>query len=367
MDIAFGSTQRFGIPMGYGGPHAAYFAVKDNFKRNIPGRIIGASIDKAGNPALRMALQTREQHIKREKATSNICNSPSTIGYHGRHVCGLSRCRGFEKYGLNYSYPGKFPCSRIGKNWDTNSSIKCFFDTLHVQIPKGVYMSEIKKRMEELEINLYYIDENHLSISFDETKVSKDINDLLLVFAGLNGKNIQSVQDKDIVSETNLIPTELLRTSTYLTHDVFSSYRSETAMMRYIKKLETRDLGLNTAMIPLGSCTMKLNAAAEMLPLSWPEWGNIHPFVPKDQASGYLNLIEELGNSLKIITGFDGITFQPNRGAAGEYTGLAVIMAYHKAQGNEQRNICLIPASAHGTNPASAVMAGDECSGGKNQ
>jgi glycine dehydrogenase len=360
IDIAFGSTQRFGIPMGFGGPHAAYFAVKETFKRNIPGRIIGISVDKMGNQALRMALQTREQHIKREKATSNICTAQALLAnmagmyavYHGKE--------GLQIIAQKMHKKAAILSDELIKLGYTQHNAK-FFDTIHIELPDGVYMSEVKKRMLEFQINLNFIDDKNLTISIDETKSIADINDLITIFAGLIGKS-KTVIDCDYAKafECNIIPDNLKRNTDFLTHDIFSSYRSETAMMRYIKSLELRDLALNNAMIPLGSCTMKLNAATEMLPLSWPEWGNLHPFVPKDQAAGYLAMIDDLGKDLCTITGFDGITFQPNSGASGEYAGLAVIMAFHRANGNSHRNICLIPASAHGTNPASAVIAGME-------
>ena len=357
-DMALGSTQRFGIPMGFGGPHAAYFAVTEKYKRNIPGRIIGVSHDKLGNRALRMALQTREQHIKREKATSNICTAQALLA---------------TMAGMYAVYHGKEGLKNIAEDIHAMATVfakemnalgfiqlnKNFFDTLYFEIPKGVYRDELKKRMDEFKINLFFLDESHFSVSFDETKTLKDLNDLLIVFAGLTGNNHHVITGYNAQENRTInIPNELVRSSDYLNQEVFKLYHSETAMMRYIKQLENRDLGMNTAMIPLGSCTMKLNAAAEMLPLSWPELGNIHPFAPKSQTIGYQILIKELGDALCKITGFDGITFQPNSGAAGEYSGLSVIMAYHKTHNNAHRNICLIPSSAHGTNPASAVMAG---------
>ncbi len=359
-DMAFGSTQRFGIPMGYGGPHAAYFAVKESFKRNIPGRIIGVSVDKMGNRALRMALQTREQHIKREKATSNICTAQALLAtmagmyvvFHGKDGLVSIATRIHKMASLLANELENLGFAELNKN---------FFDTIQIELPQGVYMSEVKKRMNDFQINIRYVDDKRLTISIDEGKNMKDLNDILTIFAGLNGKNKQLITKETCMSFTNYqIAENLKRTTDFLNQEVFHIYQSETAMMRYIKKLEVRDLALNTAMIPLGSCTMKLNAATEMLPLSWPEWGNIHPFVPAEQALGYRTLIDELGKDLCEITGFDGITFQPNSGASGEYAGLAVIMAYHRANGNAHRNICLIPASAHGTNPASAVMAGME-------
>ena len=356
-DIALGSTQRFGIPMGFGGPHAAYFAVIEKYKRNIPGRIIGVSFDKLGNRALRMALQTREQHIKREKATSNICTAQALLAtmagmyavYHGK-----SGLRDIAEDIHAMTSVFAIEMNRLGYKQHN----KKFFDTVYFEIPQGVYLSELKKRMNEFEMNILFLDDSHFSISFDETKSLKDINDLLVIFSGLAGKNHNPIQGYDYSTTNNYISKEMVRNSDYLNQDLFKLYQSETAMMRYIKQLENRDLGMNTAMIPLGSCTMKLNAAAEMLPLSWPEFGSIHPFAPKNQTIGYQLLIKELGDALCEITGFDGITFQPNSGASGEYTGLMVIMAYHKANGNGHRKVCLIPSSAHGTNPASAVMAG---------
>lgn len=356
-DIALGTTQRFGIPMGFGGPHAAYFASTETFKRSIPGRIIGVSKDMNGNRALRMALQTREQHIKREKATSNICTAQALLAtmagmyaiYHGQkgikaisadiHAMAVVMSKKLEEIGY--------------KQLNAN-----FFDTLRIEIPVGVYMRDIKKFAEERKMNFHFVDDKVFMISFDEAKSTEDINSILEVLAPLNGKNFNKVESYNFceLKAEKIIPA-MLRESDFLTHPVFNSYHSETEMMRYIKKLENKDLALNTAMIPLGSCTMKLNAAVEMLPLSWVEFGNIHPFAPKNQVAGFKKLIDDLGDYLTTITGFDAISFQPNSGAAGEYAGLLTIMEYHKGRGEGHRNICLIPASAHGTNPASAVMA----------
>lgn len=357
-DIVFGSTQRFGIPMGYGGPHAAYFATRDEYKRQMPGRIIGVSVDANGNRALRMALQTREQHIKREKATSNICTSQVLLAvmagmyavYHGpkglrqiaRHINILTGVLSLEiqKYGyrqLNHH----------------------FFDTLFIQLPAGVSMDVIRKGALENKMNLRYIDETHIGISIDETTSLTDINTLLGVFAKANGKAYHEfVCNPTECEKIVTFPHQQARTSDYLTHAVFNTYHSETEMMRYIKKLEIKDLSLNRSMIPLGSCTMKLNAASELFALSYPEFGGIHPFVPRDQAEGYQFMIGELAKDLATITGFDAVSFMPNSGAAGEYTGLMVIRQYHIANGEGYRNVCLIPSSAHGTNPASAAMAG---------
>jgi glycine dehydrogenase len=353
-DVAFGTTQRFGVPMGFGGPHAAYFATSEKYKRSMPGRIIGISIDAEGNPALRMALQTREQHIKREKATSNICTAQALLAtmagmyavYHGQegikaiandiHAMAVSLSEELEKLGYK----------QLNEN---------YFDTLLIEL-EGVSSEKIKEAALAQEMNFRYIDDKYIGISLDETKSYKDLAIIAEIFAKAKGSKFE---DMFLYEETQkAIPTDLIRTSEYLTHSVFNTYHSETEMMRYIKRLEIKDLSLNRAMIPLGSCTMKLNAATEMIPISWPEFANLHPFVPIDQAKGYTRMIEQFAKYLEVITGFDAITFQPNSGAAGEYAGLSVIMAYHKSRGEEHRNTCLIPSSAHGTNPASAVMAG---------
>jgi len=357
-DVAFGSTQRFGIPMGYGGPHAAYFATKEDFKRQIPGRIIGVSVDANGNRALRMALQTREQHIKRERATSNICTSQVLLAvmagmyaiYHGpkgirqiaRHINILAGVLSAEVSKYGYKQVNEF-----------------FFDTLRIEIPEGVSVETIRKSALENKFNFRYIDEKHIGISIDETTELADINKILEILAKANGKSFTAfVCDPKECEKISTFPEELTRKSEYLGHPVFNTYHSETEMMRYIKKLEIKDLSLNRSMIPLGSCTMKLNAAAELFALSWPEFGAIHPFVPKDQAEGYQLLIDELAKDLSKITGFAGVSFMPNSGASGEYAGLLVIREYHLSRGDTHRDICLIPQSAHGTNPASAVMAG---------
>ncbi len=357
-DVVFGSTQRFGIPMGYGGPHAAYFATKEEFKRHIPGRIIGISVDANGDRALRMALQTREQHIKRERATSNICTSQVLLAvmagmyavYHGplglkqiaHHINILAGV--LAKEVTNYGYQ------------QLNSH---FFDTLYIRIPEGVKMNNLQKLALENEINLRYIDDTHLGISLDETTTLSDINLILSVFAkAARNEFSEFICKPEECRKINTIPEEVTRRSEILKQAVFNSYHSETEMMRYIKRLEIKDLALNRSMIPLGSCTMKLNAAVELLALSWPEFGNVHPFVPKEQAEGYQYLIRELEEQLCATTGFDTVSFMPNSGASGEYTGLLVIREYHIDRGEGHRNVCLIPSSAHGTNPASAAMAG---------
>ncbi|MEZ5013192.1 MAG: aminomethyl-transferring glycine dehydrogenase [Chitinophagales bacterium] len=353
-DCAVGNTQRFGVPMGFGGPHAAYFATKEEFKRDIPGRIIGVSVDKHNRPALRMALQTREQHIRREKATSNICTAQALLAimagmyavYHGavgirsiaERVHGLSAALDKGLQGLGYTQN------------NTN-----YFDTLHITC--GEKRDAILALANGQEINFYADGDDAVQISIDETSTAKDIADILNIFAKAQGGEYnESIPDTVEIH----ISAEHLRTSAYLTHPVFSMYHSESEMMRYIKRLENRDLSLTTSMIPLGSCTMKLNAATELLPVSWPAFSSVHPFVPREQVAGYLEMISALEKDLCEITRFDACSLQPNSGAQGEYAGLMVIRAYHIAQGDTHRNIVLIPASAHGTNPASAVMAGME-------
>lgn len=356
-DVVFGNSQRFGVPMGYGGPHAAFFASSDQYKRSIPGRIIGISVDAQGNRALRMALQTREQHIRREKATSNICTAQALLAimagmyavYHGE--------KGIKEISKDINDMAAFTAIELEKLGYKQLN-KYFYDTLLIELPSAVNVSKLKIETVNKEINLRYIDENHVGISFGETKTIEDINILLSIFAEANSKEYKAKDSYP--SNANTLSEESTRKSSFLTQAVFNTYHSETEMMRYIKRLEIKDLSLNRAMIPLGSCTMKLNAATEMIPISWPEFGNIHPFAPINQAEGYMEMIEDLKHDLAIITGFDDISLQPNSGASGEYSGLSVIMAYHKSRGEGHRNVCLIPSSAHGTNPASAVMAGME-------
>lgn len=348
--VVLGTTQRFGIPLGYGGPHAAYFATKEEYKRSMPGRIIGVTVDTNGNRALRMALQTREQHIKRDKATSNICTAQVLLSvmagmyavYHGPkglqyiadnvHASAATLANALEKLGFQQS----------------NTA---FFDTIVVKADA----QKIRAIAEQNEVNFYYIDANTVSISLNETTSIADLNAIVGIFASANNTQATTIE---ALTETNHFPENLSRTSSFLQHDVFNKYHSETALMRYIKMLERKDLALNHSMISLGSCTMKLNAAAEMLPLSNPQWNNIHPFVPLDQAQGYQEMLTKLEQQLNVITGFAGTTLQPNSGAQGEYAGLMVIRAYHQSRGDHHRNIALIPSSAHGTNPASAAMAG---------
>lgn len=355
-DVVVGSTQRFGIPLGYGGPHAGYFATREKFKRHIPGRIIGVTVDAQGNHALRMALQTREQHIKRERATSNICTAQALLAtmagmyavYHGEE--GLER---IARHVHHCAGTLSVKLEKLGYKQENKS----FFDTLRITLPEGVSTADIRKIALENRINFLYFDEKTLGISTDETTLVKDIDLIISVFARAVGKDPLTT---DKLEEKVWFDKSFIRESSFLTLDVFKAYRSETELMRYMKKLERKDFSLTHSMISLGSCTMKLNAATQLLSLSWPEIGGIHPFVPVDQAAGYHELMDELAADLCEITGYDAISFQPNSGAAGEYTGLMVIRGYHGSKNEGHRNICLIPSSAHGTNPASAVMAGME-------
>ncbi|MDB4715795.1 aminomethyl-transferring glycine dehydrogenase [Flavobacteriaceae bacterium] len=349
VDVVVGTTQRFGIPLGYGGPHAAYFATREAYKRNIPGRIIGQTRDLDGAPALRMALQTREQHIKRDKATSNICTAQVLLAvmagmyavYHGPK--GLKNIA--AKIHLN-----ALRFDSILKELSIEQINQNFFDTLLIKVDS----ERLTKLAESHEINLLAVDENHVSISFNETVTEKSFNNLIYLFEEYTS---QKSELNSIDTEIN-IPENQIRNSSFLTHPIFNSFHSETSLMRYIKRLERKDLALNHSMISLGSCTMKLNAASEMLPLSWPQWNGLHPFVPTNQAAGYHQILEELEIQLNEVTGFYATSLQPNSGAQGEYAGLMVIRAYHESRNEHHRNICIIPASAHGTNPASAVMAG---------
>ncbi len=353
-DVVVGSTQRFGIPMGYGGPHAAYFATNEKYKRALPGRIIGVTRDVTGKTALRMALQTREQHIKRERATSNICTAQALLAtmagmyavYHGNE--GLKRI-------ANHIHQSAITLANGIKNLGYTIVHSNYFDTLEIQLPNELKVDELIAIAEERQVNLNYFNNNTILISVDETTSIQDINQLLEIFAVAVFKKYIPVEKLD--ESLGLI--ELFqRKSDFLKHDIFKLYHSETEMMRYIKKLERKDISLTHSMISLGSCTMKLNAATEMLPLTWPEFNSIHPFVPLDQVEGYHQMYHELGKWLCAITGFSGISFQPNSGAAGEYAGLMVVHKYHQAKGEVNRNVVLIPASAHGTNPASAAMSG---------
>ncbi len=350
VDVVVGTTQRFGIPLGYGGPHAAYFATKEEYKRSIPGRIIGVTKDTNGNRALRMALQTREQHIKRDKATSNICTAQVLLAvmagmygvYHGPeglkniadkvHNATATLADALEKLGF----------------YQINES---YFDTIQIKADA----KKVAQEAEALELNFYYPDAATVAISLNESVTLKDLNDIVSAFAKAIEKDTITISE---IKERNAILKATERDTDFLTLPIFNTYHSETELMRYIKKLERKDLSLNHSMISLGSCTMKLNAASEMLPLSDPQWGNMHPFAPLNQAEGYQTMLKKLEDQLTEITGFSGTSLQPNSGAQGEYAGLMVIRAYHESRGDSHRDICLIPSSAHGTNPASAVMAG---------
>ncbi|WP_417619592.1 aminomethyl-transferring glycine dehydrogenase [Oceanihabitans sediminis] len=349
-DVVVGTTQRFGIPMGYGGPHAAYFATKEAYKRDIPGRIIGVTKDANGNRALRMALQTREQHIKRDRATSNICTAQVLLAVMAGMYAVYHGPKGLEFIANNVHNAASTLADALEKLGfkQTNTS---YFDTLQIKTKaKKVRKAALKKK-----VNFFYPDKETVTISLNETTTVKDLNHIISIFAEVAKKETITVSS---FTEANNIQKGLERKTEFLTLDVFNTHHSETELMRYIKKLERKDLSLNHSMISLGSCTMKLNAAAEMLPLSWNKWGNIHPFVPLKQAKGYTTVLRELEEQLTEITGFAATSLQPNSGAQGEFAGLMVIRAYHESRGDHHRNICLIPSSAHGTNPASAVMAG---------
>ncbi len=349
-DVVVGTTQRFGIPMGYGGPHAAYFATKEAYKRDIPGRIIGITKDTNGNRALRMALQTREQHIKRDKATSNICTAQVLLAVMAGMYAVYHGPKGLEFIAnkvQNTTATLATALEKLGLE-QVNSH---YFDTIQIKAdPVKVKYEAVKK-----EVNFYYPDNNTVTIAINETTTVSDLNEIISIFEAVTETTTDEITS---ISEANTIPDHLKRQTEFLTFDVFNAYHSETELMRYIKKLERKDLALNHSMISLGSCTMKLNAASEMLPLSWPNWGNMHPFAPKEQAAGYQLMLNTLENQLTEITGFAATSLQPNSGAQGEFAGLMVIKAYHESRGDHHRNICLIPSSAHGTNPASAVMAG---------
>jgi len=353
-DVVVGSSQRFGVPMGFGGPHAAFFATKDEFKRQMPGRIIGVSVDASGNPAYRMALQTREQHIRREKATSNICTAQVLLSvmasmyavYHGPE--GLKKIAG-RIHGLAKNL--ELSLTSMGFQ-QLNSN---YFDTLKITVPDA---DKLRKAATDLEVNFRYFSKTEVGISLDETSSNEDVKAIIDIFS----KAFNASQTKTASQSNSKLswPENLIRKSSYLTHPVFNTHHSEHEMLRYIKRLENKDLSMVHSMISLGSCTMKLNATTEMIPVTWPELGQIHPFAPTDQTQGYGEMISNLENWLKEITGFTGVSLQPNSGAQGEYAGLLTIRAYHQARGDNHRNISLIPASAHGTNPASAVMAGME-------
>ena len=352
-DIVCGTTQRFGIPMGYGGPHAAYFATKETYKRNIPGRIIGLSKDLDGKPALRMALQTREQHIKREKATSNICTAQVLLAVMAGMYAVFHGPKGIKHIAKRIHNKANALASAI-KNLGFDQVNEQYFDTLLIDLDttSSDLVNEIALAAQ---INFLYVDEHTICISLNETTNTQDLNDILAVLAAAKGVEYEEILD---VYDSSTISDSLKRSTEFMTHSVFNSYHSETEMMRYVKRLERKDLALNHSMIALGSCTMKLNAASEMLPLNESNFSSLHPFIPVDQAAGYQEIFKELERDLCEITGFAGMSLQPNSGAQGEYAGLMVIREYHFSRGDHHRNITLIPSSAHGTNPASAVMAG---------
>lgn len=353
-DVVVGNTQRFGVPMGYGGPHAGFFATREDFKRHIPGRIIGVSVDRQGNRALRMALQTREQHIRRDKATSNICTAQALLAimagmyvvYHGPH-----RIKAIAQRIHRTATTLETALAVLGYQQGSAS----YFDTLNLTLPAGLTAAQLRTEAEAAGINFRYISDDQIGISVDESVLLDDLNAVVAVCAKAAGKEAATIT---ALGNDSKIGGDFARTSDYLTHPVFNSYQSETDMMRYLKKLENKDVSLTHSMISLGSCTMKLNAASELYPITNPAFCNLHPFVPVEQAGGFTEMINELERMLCTITGFDSISFQPNSGAQGEYTGLMVIRAFHESRGDHHRNITLIPSSAHGTNPASAVIAG---------
>ncbi|MBK7986065.1 MAG: aminomethyl-transferring glycine dehydrogenase [Ignavibacteria bacterium] len=351
-DVAFGSAQRFGVPMGYGGPHAAFFAVRDEFKRSLPGRIIGVSIDANGNQAYRMALQTREQHIRREKATSNICTAQALLANISAMYAVYHGPKGLKSIALRiHSFTTLL--ARVLQSMGFGIVHEAYMDTLRIS---GV-TTNVREKAEMREYNFRYFDNGEIGISLDETTTPDDIRNITTIFAAAKGIEPPSI-DNLLNDVLIAIPENLMRTSQYLAHPIFNKHHSEHEILRYIKQLENKDLSLTHSMISLGSCTMKLNATTEMIPVTWREFGELHPFAPRNQAEGYTQIFEELEKSLCEITGFDAMSLQPNAGAQGEYAGLMVIRAYHKSRGEGHRNVALIPSSAHGTNPASAVMAG---------
>lgn len=352
-DIAIGSAQRFGVPMGYGGPHAAFFATKDEYKRSMPGRVIGVSVDSQGHRALRMALQTREQHIRREKATSNICTAQVLLAVIAAMFAVYNGPKGIRKMAERTHRMAEIFAAAV-KGFGYDVVTQSFFDTVTIHAPGRAHA--LWARAKEQRINLRYVDADHLGISFDQSVRRQELERLLTVFRtdALEKISIDAVDKglKEVIAEP------LRRTSSYLTHPVFSMYHSETEMLRYLRHLQVKDVALDQSMIPLGSCTMKLNATTEMIPVTWRSFAMLHPFAPLEQAQGYAQLFEELEDMLAEITGFDAVSLQPNAGSQGEYAGLLAIRGYHQSRGDTHRDVCLIPVSAHGTNPASAVMAG---------
>jgi len=359
-DVVVGSTQRFGVPLGYGGPHAAYFATFEKFVRQVPGRIIGVSIDAKGDPAYRMALQTREQHIRREKATSNICTAQALLAIMAGMYAVYHGPEGLRAIATRVHKTARFlesELSNLGYSQTNNN----YFDTLKIDLKdsSGERIQNLKSIAEKEKINFRYIDNKYVGISIDETTEPDDLEKIIRVFAELDEKSYDTKVVSDDIDDLEIeLPKGLFRKSEFLTHQVYNKYHSETKMLRYIKRLENKDLSLTSSMIPLGSCTMKLNATTEMVPVTWPEFSRLHPFVPIDQATGYAHILNELQGYLSEITGLPAVSLQPNSGAQGEYAGLMVIRAYYADKGEGHRDVVLIPSSAHGTNPASAVMAG---------
>ena len=354
-DVVLGSSQRFGVPMGYGGPHAAFFACKDEFKRTIPGRIIGVSKDADDNLALRMALQTREQHIKRDKATSNICTAQALLAVMASMYAVYHGPNGLKEIATEIHLKATTVAKELKQLGYTVKS-ENYFDTLWIELPSTVSVATLKYQLETKEINVRYVNDSEVTISFGESITDTDLTNLVHVFAQVAVKNTTTVTRVTTPS----ISTDYLRIEAILTHPTFNTHHSESQMMRYLKRLENKDLSLVHSMIALGSCTMKLNAASELMPITHPSFANMHPFCPVEQAEGYHEMFRQLEKDLSECTGFAGTSLQPNSGAQGEYAGLMVIKAYHESRGDFNRKHMIIPSSAHGTNPASAVMAGFE-------
>jgi len=357
-DVAIGSSQRFGVPMGYGGPHAAFFATRDEFKRSMPGRIIGLTIDSHGNPAYRMALQTREQHIRRDKATSNICTAQALLANISAMYAVYHGPRGLRQIAERIHALTSLLAEGL-KDIGFHVSNERFFDTLKIGIESVAQIEAIRREAIKAEMNFRYFDERAIGISLDEVTTAQDVHAILAVFQAAQSNHNGKALHKNGTDRTNgTYPLSFTRRSSYLTHPTFNKHHSETEMLRYLKQLENKDFSLAHGMIPLGSCTMKLNATSEMIPITMPEFGRLHPFAPLDQAEGYLEMFGELETMLQHITGFYAVSLQPNAGAQGEYAGLLVIREYLESKGQSHRDLVLIPASAHGTNPASAIMAG---------
>ncbi|KMS95142.1 hypothetical protein BVRB_012000 [Beta vulgaris subsp. vulgaris] len=352
-DIVVGSAQRFGVPMGYGGPHAAFLATSQEYKRLMPGRVIGVSVDSSGKSALRMAMQTREQHIRRDKATSNICTAQALLANMAAMYCVYHGPEGLKAIGQRVHGLAGTLAAGLKKLGTVEVQGLPFFDTVKIKCADS---QAIANEARKHEMNLRIVDKNTVTVSFDETTTLEDVDKLFKVFAG--GKAVPFTAASIAPEVENAIPASLVRESPYLTHQIFNSYHTEHELLRYLYKLQSKDLSLCHSMIPLGSCTMKLNATTEMMPVTWPEFASIHPFAPVEQTQGYQEMFENLGDLLCTITGFDSFSLQPNAGAAGEYAGLMVIRAYHLSRGDHHRNVCIIPVSAHGTNPASAAMCG---------